>query len=109
MTKRQTKQWQDYLEGFIKHGTRDLCHAYKSFSNKKYSAWCRIRSDCYTKGGSYLTVTSAGSHFFSTDFLYKKEDTCDWVHDCYSYRTDIELTEDMISEAVEAGICLEIF
>ena len=108
MTKRQTEQWGRYLESFVKHGTRDLCHAYKSFSNKKYNAWCSIRSDCYTKGGSYLTVTSAGSHFFSTDFLYKKEGTWHWVHNCYSYCTDIELTDEMITEAKEAGICLVI-
>lgn len=108
MTKRQTEQWHSYLKGFIKHGTRDLCHAYKSFSSKKYNAWCSIRSDCYTKGGSYLTVTSAGSHYFSTDFLYKKEGTWHWVHNCYSYCTDIELTDEMITEAVEAGVCLEI-
>ena len=108
MTRRQTEQWARYLESFIKHGTRDLYKAYKSFSSKKYNAWCRIRDDCDTKGGKYFTVTAAGSHFFSTDFLYKKEGTWHWVHDCYSYRTDLELTDEMITEAKGAGICLEI-
>jgi len=108
MTKRQTEQWQDYIKGFINHGVRNLYQVYKSFSSKKYNAWCTIRNDCDTKGGHYFTVTSAGSHYFSTDFLYKKEGTWHWVHDCYSYRTDLELTEDMVSEARGAGICLEI-
>lgn len=109
MTKQQTEQWCRYLEVFIKHGVRDLYQAYKSFSSKKYNAWSSIRDDCNAKGGSYFTVTAAGSHFFSTDFLYKKDDTWRWVHNCYSYCTDIELTDEMITEAVEAGICLEIF
>ena len=108
MTKTQTKQWCDYLKSFIKHGTRDLCRAYKSFSSKKYNAWCNIRNDCATKHGHYFTITSAGSHFFSTDFLYMKDGIWRWVHDCYSYRTDLELTEDMLTEARGAGICLEI-
>lgn len=108
MTKRQTEQWGRYLESFIKHGTRDLYHAYRSCSSKKFNAWCSIRNDCDTKGGKYFTVTSAGSHFFSTDFLYKKDSTWHWVHNCYSYCTDIELIDEMIIEAREVGICLEI-
>ena len=108
MTKQQTKQWHDYLEGFINHGVRDLYKAYKTCSSKKYNAWCSIRNDCDVKGGKYFTVTSAGSHYFSTDFLYKKEGVWHWVHNCYSYCTDIELTEDMLIEAGSAGICLEI-
>lgn len=108
MTKRQTEQWGRYLESFIKYGTRDLCQAYGTFSGKKYNAWCKIRDDEVEKNGDYFTVTAAGSHFFSTDFLYKKEGTWHWVHDCYSYRTDLELTDEMIVEARGAGICLEI-
>ncbi|MBP5594531.1 MAG: hypothetical protein J6Y02_04050 [Pseudobutyrivibrio sp.] len=79
MTKRQIEQWHDYLKGFVKHGTRDLNQVYRTFSSKKYNAWCSIRNDCDTKHGHYFTVTSAGSHFFSTDFLYKKDDTWHWV------------------------------
>jgi hypothetical protein len=108
MTKRQTEQWHSYLRGFINYGVRDLYQAYKSCSSKKFNAWCRIRNDCDIRQGCYLTVTSAGSHFFSTDFLYKKGGTWHWVHDCYSYRTDLELTDEMIIEARGAGICLEI-
>ena len=108
MTKRQNEQWARYLESFIKHGTRDLNQAYRTFSSKKYNAQCKIRDDKVEKNGSYFTVTAAGSHFFSTDFLYKKDDTWRWVHDCYSYRTDIKITDEMIAEAKGAGICLEI-
>ncbi|MBR6135024.1 MAG: hypothetical protein IKQ22_00860 [Clostridia bacterium] len=108
MTKKQTEQWCRYLESFIKHGVRDLYQAYKTCSSKKFNAWCSIRNDCDIKHDKYLTVTGAGSHYFSTDFLYKEEGVWHWVHDCYSYRTDIELTEDMITEARRAGICLEI-
>lgn len=108
MTKKQTEQWCRYLESFVKHGTRDLNQAYGTFSSKKYNAWSSIRDDCNAKGGRYFTVTSAGSHFFSTDFLYKEGDTWHWVHNCYSYCTDIELTNEMIIEAKGAGICLEI-
>ena len=106
--KKQIKQWYYYLEGFVKYGVRDLCKAYKTCSSKKYNAWCSIRNDCAIKHGHYLTVTSAGSHFFSTDFLYKKDDAWHWVHNCYSYCTDIELTEDMLTEAKGAGIWLGI-
>lgn len=108
MTKQQTEHWHSYLTGFIKHGTFDLCNVYKSFSDKKASAWLRIRNDCAAKHGHYLTVTSAGSFFFSTDFLYKEDNTWHWVHDCYSHRSDIKLTDKMITEAKEAGICLVI-
>ena len=108
MTKTQIRQWYAYLKGYIKYGVRGLSQAYKSFSHKKYNAWCDIRSNCIIKNGHYFTVTSAGSHFFSTDFLYKEGNTWHWVHDCYSYRTDIELTDEMITEAKEAGICLVI-
>ena len=38
MTKRQNEQWARYLESFIKHGTRDLNQAYRTFSSKKYNA-----------------------------------------------------------------------
>ena len=108
MTQKQTKQWHDYLKSLVKYGVRDLYHAYKTCSSKKYNAWCSIRNDCDIKHGCYFTVTSAGSHYFSTDFLYKKEDIWHWVHNCYSYCTDIELTLDMLTEAGRAGICLEI-
>lgn len=108
MTKRQTEQWNRYLYSLRKYGIRNLYHAYKTCSNKKYIAWCKIRDDKVALNGRYFTVTAAGSHFFSTDFLYKKDDTWHWVHDCYSYRTDIKLTDEMITEARGAGICLEI-
>lgn len=108
MTKRQTEQWHMYLDRYRVYGTRDLNQAYGTYSSKKYNAWCKIRDDKVEKNGSYLTVTSAGSHFFSTDFLYKEGDTWHWVHDCYSYRSDIKLTDKMITEAKEAGICLVI-
>ena len=108
MTQKQTKQWHDYLTSFVKYGVRELYHAYKTCSSKKYNAWCRIRDDSIAKNGYYFTVTSAGSHYFSTDFLYKKDATWHWVHNCYSYCTDIELTEGMLTEARSVGICLEI-
>lgn len=105
MTKRQRSQWVHYLSSYSKHGERDLDKVYGTYSSKKYNAWKEIQKRCADENGFCLTVSSAGSHYFSTDYIRKIEgNTYEWVHDS-AYMTQRILFEgDMSYEARSSGI-----
>lgn len=107
MTKRQSKQWERYLSSIAEHGQRDLKHAYNSFSLKKYNAWNSIRHRVVVEKGFGFTVTSAGSHYFSTDYIRRVSGQTflyEWVHDSASGTTCMELSGSMIGELKAVGI-----
>lgn len=107
MTKRQLRQWERYLSSVLEYGQRDLQHAYKSFSSEKYIAWDSIRRRVEVEKGFGFTVTSAGSHYFSTDYVRRVKDkphTYEWVHDSVSGTTCVELSGHMVGELKEIGI-----
>lgn len=107
MTKRQLKQWERYLSSIVKHGRRDLCQAYNSFSSKKFNAWDGIRHRVVVEKGFGFTVTSAGSHYFSTDYIVRVKDkphSYEWVHDSASGTTRTPIDGNMIGEFKSVGI-----
>ena len=105
MNKRQASQWEHYLSSYSKHGPRDLDKAYGTYSSKKYNAWKEIQKRCAEENGIGLTVSSAGSHYFSTDYIRPlRPGVYEWVHDSASMTQRIECVGNMISEAKEAGI-----
>lgn len=107
MTKRQLKQWERYLSSIVKYGQRDLKHAYNSFSLKKYNAWKSILGRVVVEKGFGFTVTSAGSHYFSTDYIVRVEDkphAYEWVHDSASGTARIPVDDKMIGELKVVGI-----
>lgn len=107
MNKRQASQWECYLSRIVKYGQRDLHHAYGSFSSKKYNAWCSIRSRVVVEKGFGFTVTSAGSHYFSTDYIRRVDNQpflYEWVHDSASGTTCVQVTPQMVSELKSVGI-----
>lgn len=107
MTKRQLKQWERYLSSILRYGRRDLWHAYKSCSSKKYNAWDSIRHRVVVEKGFGLTVTSAGSHYFSTDYIVRVKDkphTYEWVHDSASGTTRTPIDGNMIGELKSVGV-----
>lgn len=107
MTKRQLKQWERYLSSIVRYGQRDLKHAYNSFSLKKYNAWSSIRNRVVVEKGFGFTVTSAGSQYFSTDYVVRVKDkphTYEWVHDSASDTTRTPIDSKMVSELKEIGI-----
>lgn len=107
MTKRQLRQWERYISSLERYGCRDLGHAYKSFSLKKYRAWDDIRKRVSAEKGFGFTVTSAGSHYFSTDYVVRVNDkphTYEWVHDSASGTTRTPIDSKMVNELKSVGI-----
>ena len=107
MTKRQLKQWERYVSSLERYGRRDLGHAYKSFSLKKYRAWDDIRKRVSAEKGFGFTVTSAGSHYFSTDYVRRVNSNpmeYEWVHDSASGTTRIPFEAGMVGELKLAGV-----
>lgn len=107
MTKRQLKQWERYLSSIVKYGQREIYRAYNSFSSKKFNAWDSIRSRVVVEKGFGLTVTSAGSHYFSTDYVVRVKDkphTYEWVHDSASGTTRTPIDSKMVNELKSVGI-----
>lgn len=107
MTSRQHSQWERYLSSITRYGQRDIGDAYNSFSSKKFNAWDSIRHRSVAEKGFGLTVTSAGSHYFSTDYIVRVKDkphTYEWVHDSASGTQRLPLDGKMIGELKLVGI-----
>lgn len=107
MTKRQHSQWERYLSSLVRYGQRDLCQAYGSFSSTKFNAWDSIRHRVVVEHGFGFTVTSAGSHYFSTDYVRRVSSNpleYEWVHDSASGTTHIPFEAGMVGELKAAGV-----